>query len=59
MNLWKPGKPERARGHAHKKRVFKQGIDLWKQGGVKNSQRRNHAGRTQSRSGAETQGPAG
>nr|DAM34487.1 MAG TPA: hypothetical protein [Caudoviricetes sp.] len=30
MNLWKPGKPERARGHARKKRVFKKGIDPWK-----------------------------
>lgn len=27
MNLREPGKPERARGHARKKRVFKKGID--------------------------------
>ena len=27
MNLWKPGKPERARGHARKKRVFKKDKD--------------------------------
>ncbi len=32
MNLWKPGKPERARGHARKKRVFKKGIDPVKKG---------------------------
>lgn len=59
MNLWKPGKPERARGHARKKRVFKKGIDPVEKGGVKNSQRRNHARGPEGRPGPETQGSPG